>query len=215
MKKKSAKLVPHQLTPAQHACRVQFCREFLAAYRRDHWFLDWILTTDEAWFYMYDPLSNIQSKEWMQPGENRPQVVRREQSVCKLMVIPFFDSHGLLHVEFYRIENVNQRLFLQLLVMVRHHIRVRRGCRVWLNRDRFMLHMDNVPAHQGRFVRDAIIDWNWPRLRHPAYSPDLSPCDFFLFPMLKRKMRGRLFGDLNRLEDTIRRKIGAIPRAAW
>ncbi len=109
--------------------------------------MDWILTTDEAWFYIYDPCSNMESKEWMQEGENRPQVVRREQSVRKLMVIPFFDRCGLLHVEYCRNENVDQRLFLQLLVCVRHYIRVCRGHQIWINRDRFMLHMDNAPTH--------------------------------------------------------------------
>ncbi len=215
MKKKSAKLVPHLLTPAQRAARMQFCREFLGAYRRDRRFLEWILTMDEALFYVYDPRSNMESKEWMQPGENRPQVVRREQSVQKLMVIPFFNHCGLLHVEFYRNLTITQRIFLPLLVRIRHYIRVRRGCRIWLHRDRFMLHMDNALAHQGRFIRDAITDWNCPRLRHPAYSPDLSPCDFFLFPFLKRRIRGRRFPDLDRLQNAVSNEIGAIPQIAW
>ena len=28
---------------------------------------------------------------------------------------------------------------------------------------------------------------------HPPYSPDLAPCDFFLFPKLKMKLKGRRF----------------------
>jgi hypothetical protein len=28
---------------------------------------------------------------------------------------------------------------------------------------------------------------------HPPYSPDLAPCDFFLFPKIKLKLNGRRF----------------------
>jgi hypothetical protein len=28
---------------------------------------------------------------------------------------------------------------------------------------------------------------------HPPYSPDLAPCDFFLFPKMKFKLKGRWF----------------------
>ena len=32
-------------------------------------------------------------------------------------------------------------------------------------------------------------------LSHPAYSPDLSPCDFFLFGTIKEKIKGNTFSD--------------------
>jgi hypothetical protein len=28
---------------------------------------------------------------------------------------------------------------------------------------------------------------------HPPYSPDLAPCDFALFPKLKKKLKGRRY----------------------
>jgi hypothetical protein len=28
---------------------------------------------------------------------------------------------------------------------------------------------------------------------HPTYSPDLAPCNFFLFPKMKLKLKGRRF----------------------
>ena len=30
-------------------------------------------------------------------------------------------------------------------------------------------------------------------LNHPPYSPDLSPCDFFLFPRLKKMLSGNIY----------------------
>ena len=34
-------------------------------------------------------------------------------------------------------------------------------------------------------------------LEHPAYSPDLAPSDFFLFPKMKEIFEERHFGDID------------------
>jgi hypothetical protein len=36
-----------------------------------------------------------------------------------------------------------------------------------------------------------LTDKNFPGLPQPAYSPDLSPCDFWLFPIFKEIMKGK------------------------
>jgi histone-lysine N-methyltransferase SETMAR len=37
-------------------------------------------------------------------------------------------------------------------------------------------------------VADKLDEQHVKRMPHPAYSPDLSPCDFFLFGYLKEKL---------------------------
>ncbi len=55
----------------------------------------------------------------------------------------------------------------------------------------FILHMDNAPVHISvpslAFYGEDDIDL----LAHPAYSPDLAPCDFWAFPHLKAKLHSR------------------------
>jgi len=34
-------------------------------------------------------------------------------------------------------------------------------------------------------------------LEHPAYTPDLAPSDFFLFPKIKEILKGRHFDDID------------------
>lgn len=36
--------------------------------------------------------------------------------------------------------------------------------------------------------------WKVNLLRHPPYSPDLNPCDFWLFPKLKEALESLRFG---------------------
>ena len=40
-------------------------------------------------------------------------------------------------------------------------------------------------------------------LNHPPYSPDLSPCDFFLFPMLKKMLSGNKYTSRSSLGSAI------------
>jgi hypothetical protein len=35
---------------------------------------------------------------------------------------------------------------------------------------------------------------------HPPYSPDLTPCDFFLFPKMKLKLKGRRFDTIEEIQ---------------
>ena len=55
------------------------------------------------------------------------------------------------------------------------------------------LHHDNAPAHTAAATLDFLADNGVRLVSHPPYSPDLAPCDFFLFPKLKLQMRGRRF----------------------
>jgi len=55
---------------------------------------------------------------------------------------------------------------------------------------------------------------------HPPYSPDLEPCDFFLFPKMKLKLKGRRFdtteiqAESQRVLDTLIKKglPGSVPK---
>ena len=40
---------------------------------------------------------------------------------------------------------------------------------------------------------DLLNEWDWEVLQDPQYSADLSLCDFFLFPQMKKSLRGRQF----------------------
>jgi hypothetical protein len=35
---------------------------------------------------------------------------------------------------------------------------------------------------------------------HPPYSPDLVPCDFFLYPKLKMVLKGRNCNDITKIQ---------------
>ena len=47
-------------------------------------------------------------------------------------------------------------------------------------------HHDNAPAHTTGKTKEFLRQSGLEMIEHPPYSPDLAPCDFWLFPNLKR-----------------------------
>ncbi|GFT73557.1 histone-lysine N-methyltransferase SETMAR [Trichonephila clavipes] len=62
-----------------------------------------------------------------------------------------------------------------------------------LLRNGFLLHHDNARPHIARCVLGVSQQNNVEILPHSPYSPDLTPCDFWLFPQLKKLLRGNRF----------------------
>ena len=46
------------------------------------------------------------------------------------------------------------------------------------------IHQDNAPVHKSIVVTDYLTKMGIKAVPHPPYSPDLAPCDFWLFSKL-------------------------------
>ena len=75
----------------------------------------------------------------------------------------------------------------------------------------FLLH-DNAPVHRAVAVQEFLARKKVCVLNHPPYSPDLSPCDYFLFPKLKLPLKGRLFEDVQDIQGAVTSTLRAIPQ---
>ena len=49
-------------------------------------------------------------------------------------------------------------------------------------------------------------------LEHPAYSLDLTPSDFLLFPKIKEILKGRHFDDIDDIRSNTTAALEAIPQ---
>ena len=45
---------------------------------------------------------------------------------------------------------------------------------------------------------------------HPPYSPDLAPCDFWLFPNLKEKLRGCRYETIEEMKEAVTKVIDTL-----
>jgi hypothetical protein len=74
-----------------------------------------------------------------------------------------------------------------------------------------MLHHDNVPCHSAISVNEFLAKKGISVVPQPSYSPDLSLCDFFLFPKLKFHLKGRRFGTVDDIQKVVTDKLRALP----
>jgi hypothetical protein len=62
------------------------------------------------------------------------------------------------------------------------------------------MHHDNAPCHTSLVTRQFLADTKITVCPHPSYSPDLAPCDFWLFPKIKLTMKGSRFDTIPEIE---------------
>lgn len=51
-----------------------------------------------------------------------------------------------------------------------------------------LLHHDNAKIHVSKMTRSYIEDQGVTEIDHPPYSPDLAPCDYWLFDYIKQRL---------------------------
>ena len=73
----------------------------------------------------------------------------------------------------------------------------------------------NAPAHKCVLVQDVLKEEKVVQLSHPSYSPDLSTCDFLLFPLLKKTLSGHRYESWSALGSAIYQCLQGIPKKAY
>jgi hypothetical protein len=81
----------------------------------------------------------------------------------------------------------------------------------WHNNSRAQ-HCDNAPAHVLLIVQQFLASTKTRVIPHPAYSPDLAPCDFFLFPKIKLKLKGQNFDSTEEIQNVSQKVMKTLTR---
>lgn len=204
MRRVAAKFVPKLLNVDQKQHRINIAKELLDSVRDDPNLLQRVITGDESWVYGYDVETKAQSSQWKLPHEPRPKKARQVRSNVKVLLTVFFDCRGVVHHEFLpQGRTVNKEYYLQVMRNLREAIRQKRPD-LWKN--------DNASAHTSLLVREFLAKNNTLIMPQPPYSPDLAPCDFFLFPKLKRPMKGRRYATIEEIKTASKEELNKITK---
>ena len=88
-----------------------------------------------------------------------------------------------------------------------------------LAKKKVLFHQDNAWVHTCPALIAKFNEFRYELLPHPAYSLDLAPCDYFLFPNLKKWFGGKRFITKEQLiTETgliLKSWINHIIRMAW
>lgn len=214
LSKISARWVPRLLTQEQMEQRSTSCLEMMHTYDRDP--LDFhkrVVTGDETWIFSYDPESKQMSMQWLEKGSRGPTKAKVVKSASKTMMTLFFDSEGVLLADFLeKGATINGQYYANLLIRLRESIKQTRRGKLTAG---VLLLDDNAPVHRAGCVLDLLHEQKWARLSHPPYSPDLAPCDFRVFPDLKKSIKGVRFTDQNELQSRVLGWLDERPKEYW
>lgn len=214
LKRVASRLVPKKLNFIQKQRRVDVAKEMISNADSDPTFIECIITGDEVWVYEYDVETAQQSSEWRFEGESKPKKERQSRSKIKVMLTVFFDIRGVVHYEFLPDgQTVNKEYYLAVMRRLREAIRKKRPD-LW-KENSWILHHDNAPAHTALVVSQFLAKNSTNIINQAPYSPDMAPCDFFLFPRLKLPLRGTRFETIEAIKENSLRELKAIPSAAY
>jgi len=133
------------------------------------------------------------------PG--RPVSVSTPQTVTKINEMTEWVPEG---------QTVNQTYYLTVLATLRERVRKKRP-ELWKNKS-WILHQDNAPAHNALSVKRYLAARGTPVLEHAPYSPDLAPCDFFLFPKIKSALKGTRFESMEKVKRKSAELLNALTK---
>ncbi len=104
-------------------------------------------------------------------GQLLKKKIHQAKSVCKIMLIAFFDKKGMIYEHIVSTTkprtNVTKEYYVGVLRTLRKHIQWKRP-EITKN---FILHHDNAKPHTARFMQEFLAECGIEVLSHPPILP--------------------------------------------
>ena len=160
---------------------------------------------DESWIYCYDLETKKQSSQWKHAGSPRSKNARQSKSTCKLLMIPFFDSTGMIYMHWVPTEQtVNKEYYIEVLREFKKRLHQKRPA--LFKSGQWHFYQDNAQVHNSILVTDYLTKMGIKTVLHHPYSRDLAPCDFWLFP----KLRGCSYETIEEMKEAVTKVIDTV-----
>ena len=141
--------------------------------------------------HYYEPETKAQSHQWVGPRSPRPKKFKTQPSAGKVMATVFWDAKGVIMLDFLpKRSTITGVYYANLLDQLRTTICEKRQGKLSKG---VLLQQDKARVHTCKAAMDAVERNGYELIPHPAYLPDLAPSNFFLFPNLKKDIRGLHF----------------------
>ena len=156
---------------------------------------------NESWIYWYDPETKRQSSQWKHAGSPRPKKARESKCTHKLLMIPFFDSTGMIYMHWVPTEQTVNKEYCVVLREFRKRFNRKRP--ELFKSAQWHFHQDNTPVHNSILVAVYLTKIGIKTAPHTPYSPALAPCDFWFFP----KPRGCRYETTEEMKEVVTKLI--------
>jgi hypothetical protein len=188
--------------------RMEFCEWILDTIEEAPTLLDRILWTDEAIFQTNGRVNRHNCVYWS--DINPHVIIEQELNVPRVIVWGGIWSNGVVGPYFFE-GNVTSENYLQMLKN-----NIIPELEEHSNFQTMIWQQDGAPAHYGQVVRnyldDTFVQWISRRgtIEWPPRSPDLTPCDFSLWGIIKDRVYAQKPRDLNHLKILIKEEFTSL-----
>jgi histone-lysine N-methyltransferase SETMAR len=152
----------------------------LTAAARDGW--HHLVTGDESWFFFtYSP-----RRMWILTRDDMATKRRPDIHTKKSMFTVLWNPLGFCVVDTLRTDAKKESDYFTTNVLAAVERKVFPTGRN-PHAKPLTIHLDNCSIHTIRTTEENVRQHNIIRLKHPPYSTNLAPSDFYLFPTIKEK----------------------------
>ena len=196
MVKNFLKWIPYTLTDKIRAKRIEVATQLLDFLSNaPEQTLKRIMTQDEIWLYLDNPKRSM----WIAPDKEAPVNVKQNIGAKKYMISVIWSRTGTKSVTMLPSNQKFNKDFFKTKVLGDY-------ARKYRTQGKYFL-CDNERPHlvDEEFYRLKMI-----RLKHPPYSPDISPSYYFLFSYLRFKLEGFHFKNEKELLCEVKSILASI-----
>ena len=144
--------------------------------------------------------------QWLSKGADPPKKAKVQNSTKKLMLIAFFDCDRMIYQHWLsKGQTINSTYYCEVISTFLSHLHRKRPEKI---EQGWILHQDNARPHVSRETIEFFSKKNIETLPHAPYSPDLAPCDFWLFTQLKTRLASQRFDNEEGLKQAVQGVLG-------
>ena len=153
-------------------------------------FLQKLITSDEKLIYYENPKRR---KHWVDPGLSTTSTQKRNVFGKKILIYIWWDEWDVLYYVLLKPGGtVTGKYYSLQLNHLAEKIEEKRPYTKRGHRP-VKLQNNNAKPHRSSAVYQTINELRWGVLLHPAYSPDIAPCDYHLFRSLQNSLAEQQF----------------------
>ena len=121
------------------------------------------------------------------------------------MIPFFFDSTDMIYMHWVPTgQTVNKEYYVKALKEFRKRFRRKRPAN--FKSGQWYFHQDNAPVHNPILVTDYLTKMGIKTVPHRPYSPDIAPCNIWLFP----KLRGCRYETIEEMKEAVTKVIDTL-----
>jgi transposase len=132
----------------------------------------------------------------------------------RVLLTVFFEYSGIVHHSYApEGQTINKEYYLEVICHLCDAVRRKRPD-LWPTRN-WQLHHDNALALSSDLIQSFLTKHGIPVVHQAPYSPDMAPCDFWLFPKLKRPLKGSRFDSREDIMRNVTKELRNLSKEAF